>query len=480
MNVEQVGPYKWRIPRTGGMRTDGIVYADARMMQVLRSKEAEALTQVANVAHLPGIVGPSIAMPDIHWGYGFPIGGVAAFAEPEGVVSPGGIGFDINCGVRLLRTHLTRDEVAPRAKVLADALFNALPSGVGSHRKDLKLSPAELRRVLEKGAGWAVSQGMGSADDLAHIEEGGCLPFADPEAVTERAAARGRDQLGTLGSGNHFCEVQYVDEVYDEASAAAIGLRAGVVTVTIHTGSRGLGYQTCEDYLKTMLEASRRYGIELPDKQLCAAPLGSPEGKTYLGAMAAAANFAFGNRQVLTHYAREAFGETFQASPSDLGIDVIYDVCHNIAKFEEHLVGGVPMRVCVHRKGATRAFPAGHPLVPEAYRDIGQPVLVPGDMGRYSFVLIGTRAAMDETFGSSCHGAGRVMSRHAAKKAAARRHVPRELAAAGIELRAASMRTVVEEIPEAYKDVETVVDVVEGAGIGRKVVRLRPVAVVKG
>jgi tRNA-splicing ligase RtcB len=462
------------------MRTDGIVYADAEMMRTLLSKEAEALQQVVNVAHLPGIVGPSIAMPDIHWGYGFPIGGVAAFAEPEGVVSPGGIGFDINCGVRLLRTALAREEGEARGKELADALHRNLPSGVGSARKDLQLSTKELRRVLERGAAWAVQAGMGSAEDLAHIEEGGALTSADPEGVTPRALERGRNQLGTLGSGNHFCEVQYVDEVYDAESARAIGLDVGGITISIHTGSRGLGYQTCEDYLKTMLEASKRYGITLPDKQLCAAPLTSPEGKTYLGAMAAAANFAFCNRQVLTHFVRAAFEEIFHDSAEALGISVVYDVCHNIAKFENHLIDGEMRRVCVHRKGATRAFPAGHPLVPEAYRDIGQPVLVPGDMGRYSFVLIGSSAALTETFGSSCHGAGRVMSRHAAKKASAGRRIPRELAERGIHLRADSMRTVVEEIPEAYKDVSQVVDVVEKAGIGRKVARLRPFVVVKG
>jgi tRNA-splicing ligase RtcB len=480
MEVQRIGPAKWRIPRCGKMRTDGIVYASAEMMETLRSREQEALQQVANVAHLPGIVGPSIAMPDIHWGYGFPIGGVAAFAEPDGVVSPGGIGFDINCGVRLLRTDLTGEDLKPVARNLADSLYASIPSGVGSHRRDLKLSRAELRQVLEKGAAWAVSRGLGRTEDLDHIEERGCLPGADPEAVTERAVERGRDQLGTLGSGNHFCEVQVVDEIYDEAAARAIGLDLGTVTITIHTGSRGLGYQTCEDYLRTMLDASRKYGIELPDKQLCCAPLTSSEGKTYLSAMSAAANYAFCNRQVITHYVREAMEQAFHRGSEELGLSVVYDVCHNIAKLEEHEVDGRSRRVCVHRKGATRAFPAGHPLVPPLYREIGQPVLVPGDMGRYSFVLLGTAGALRETFGSSCHGAGRVMSRHAAAKSARGRHVPREMAEHGIELRAASRRTVVEEISEAYKDVATVVDVVEDAGIGRKVARLRPRIVVKG
>jgi len=480
MEIEQLGPYKWRIPRSGAMRTHGIVYADEVMIQALRTKEKEALEQVANVAHLPGIVGPSIAMPDIHWGYGFPIGGVAAFAEPDGVVSPGGIGFDINCGVRLLRSNLTREDLAPRAKELADRLFREIPSGVGSHRRDLKLSESELRRVLERGAGWAVRHGMGEEADLDHIEERGCLAQADPAMVTARAVERGRDQLGTLGSGNHFCEVQVVEEVHDQEAARALGLDLGSITVTIHTGSRGLGYQTCEDYLRSMLEAARRYRIDLPDKQLCCAPLGSPEGRTYLAAMSAAANFAFCNRQVIAHYVRGAFEVTFGASASELGLAVVYDVCHNIAKFEEHEVDGERRRLCVHRKGATRAFPPGHPLVPEAYREIGQPVLVPGDMGRYSYVLLGTSGALAETFGSSCHGAGRLLSRHAAAKSAAKRHVPREMAERGIELRAASRRTVVEEIPEAYKDVADVVEVVVQAGIGRKVARLRPLVVVKG
>jgi tRNA-splicing ligase RtcB len=405
---------------------------------------------------------------------------VAAFGEEDGVVSPGGIGFDINCGVRLLRSSLTREELAPRARELADRLAREIPSGVGSHRRDLKLSVGELRRVLERGARWAVGHGMGEEADLAHVEEGGCLPQADPDRVTPRALDRGRDQLGTLGSGNHFCEVQVVEEVYDPEAARALGLDRDVITVTIHTGSRGLGYQTCEDYLRSMLEAARRYGIEIPDKQLCCAPLGSPEGQSYLEAMSAAANFAFCNRQVIAHYVREVFEVTFGASAREIGLSVVYDVCHNIAKFEEHEVDGQRQRVCVHRKGATRAFPPGHPLVPEAYREVGQPVLVPGDMGRYSYVLLGTSGALAETFGSSCHGAGRLLSRHAAAKSAAKRHVPSEMAKRGIELRAASRRTVVEEIPEAYKDVADVVEVVARAGLGRKVARLKPLVVVKG
>jgi tRNA-splicing ligase RtcB len=478
IRIERISHCRWRIPREGKMRTEGLVFASEKMIEAIR--EENALQQVANVATLPGIVGPSIAMPDIHWGYGFPIGGVAAFDPDHGVVSPGGVGYDINCGVRLLRSELTAGEVRPLVKELADTLFRNVPSGVGSHRRDLRLSLEDHRKVMVQGARWAVEQGFGTPGDLEHIEERGAIAGADPEVISERAIERGRAQLGTLGSGNHFLEVQMVEEIADEAAARALGLFPGQVTVSIHTGSRGFGYQICDDYIRVMRQASRKYGIELPDPQLCSAPLSSREGKEYLSAMACAANFAFANRQLITRWVRESFEHVLAKGAADLRMGVIYDVCHNIAKYENHRVQGKERRLCVHRKGATRAFPPGHPETPAAYREIGQPVLIPGDMGRYSYVLVGTPGAMEETYGSTCHGAGRVLSRHAAKKIARGQNILADLAARGILVRAAGMATVAEEIPEAYKDVMEVVDVVQEAGIGRIVARLRPMAVIKG
>lgn len=478
VKLQQIDDCRWRIPKEEAMRTNGLVFADAGMIKALQ--EEQALEQVRNVATLPGIVGPSLAMPDIHWGYGFPIGGVAAFDAEEGVVSPGGVGYDINCGVRLLRSALTANDIKPVLAKLADTLFRNVPAGVGSERRDLKVSLAEQRRVLERGAAWAVARGYGETEDLRHIEAGGMLPGADSALISERAMERGRAQLGTLGSGNHFLEVQEVEEIFDAAVADVLGLRSGQVTVSIHTGSRGLGYQVCDDFLKRMLQASRKYGIELPDRQLCCAPLTSPEGREYLAAMAGAANFAFANRQIITAWVRESFEQVLGLGPAQLRLSLIYDVCHNIAKWETHTVDGRARRLCVHRKGATRAFPPGHPETPEAYRAIGQPVLIPGDMGRYSYVLVGSAGAMAETFGSTCHGAGRVLSRHAAKKAAHGRRIEVELAERGILIRAAGRATVAEEISEAYKDVAEVVDVVRRAGLGKIVARLRPLAVIKG
>jgi|UniRef100_A0A7C5AM38 tRNA-splicing ligase RtcB len=478
VKVRQIDEYRWEVPREGKMRTRGLVYASREMLPKIQ--EDKSLEQVANVATLPGIVGASLAMPDIHWGYGFPIGGVAAFDLEEGVVSPGGVGYDINCGVRLLRTNLERPQVDPRIQELVNALFNNIPSGVGSRRKDLKLTMPTLREVLRYGAAWAVKNGFGDASDLAHIEAQGTIEGADPEAVSQFALDRGKDQLGTLGSGNHFVEVGYVAEIFDDQLARALGLFKGQITVIVHTGSRGLGHQVCDDYIKVMLKAAAKYGIELPDRQLCCAPVNSPEGRQYLGAMAAAANFAFANRQMITHWVRESFEQVFQMGPRDLGLELIYDVAHNIAKIETHLVDGKARKLCVHRKGATRAFPPGHPETPAAYQETGQPVLIPGDMGRYSYVLVGTQTALEETFGSTCHGAGREMSRAQALKAAKGRNIIKEMAAKGIIVRGAGRDTVEEEISEAYKDVENVVNVAHGAGISKKVAKLVPLGVIKG
>jgi tRNA-splicing ligase RtcB len=375
---------------------------------------------------------------------------------------------------------LSADDAREKIHDLVDTLFVNIPSGVGSHRKDLRLNPKELAKVLKKGVSWTLERGYGSAEDSAHIEAQGCIPGADPDRVSDRALERGRAQLGTVGSGNHFVEVGYIDEVYDQEAASLMGLEKGQMTVLVHTGSRGLGHQVCDDYIRVMLEASRKYGIQLPDPQLCCAPVKSEEGKNYLAAMACAANFAFVNRQMITHWVRETFEQVFRMGPRDLGLDLVYDVCHNMAKMETHLVEGVEMELCVHRKGATRAFPPGHPEIPETYQKIGQPVLIPGDMGRCSYVLVGTDHGYQETFGSACHGAGRVMSRHQAKKAAKGRAISRELEDKGIVVRGASKATLVEEIPDAYKDVNDVVNVVHGAGIGKKVVRLKPMGVIKG
>ena len=478
MKLEKIDDWCWRIPREGRMRTDGIVFAGEKLLESIRGDKC--LEQVANVACLPGIVGPSIGMPDIHWGYGFPIGGVAGFDLDEGVISPGGVGYDINCGVRLLATQLAIDDVRDRMPDLVQGLFRNIPSGVGRARKDLRLGRREAQKMATLGAKWAVDSGFGEREDLQRIEEGGCLEGADFNLVSERAFERGRSQLGTLGSGNHFVEVGFVDRVFDPGLAARIGLYPDTVTVIIHTGSRGFGHQICDDYLRTMRLAAERHGIFLPDRQLCCAPVKSDEGRRYLAAMKCGANFAFNNRQLVTHWVRETFERDLGLTPKEHGIQVVYDVCHNIAKVETHVVDGERRKVCVHRKGATRSFPAGHPDVPEAYRDVGQPVLVPGDMGRYSYVLVGHPEAPDFAFASCCHGAGRVLSRKAARRATKNRHIIKELAAQGISVAAASRATVDEEFPDAYKDVAEVADVVHNAKLAIKVARLRPVGVVKG
>jgi tRNA-splicing ligase RtcB len=466
VRVEQVGPYLWRIPADAapGMRVPGLVVADEPLMRQIRTDAA--LAQLANGATLPGIVYAALAMPDIHQGYGLPVGGVVATDLGAGVVSPGAIGFDINCGVRLLRTGLEAAAVAPRLAALVDQLYAEVPSGVGG-RGAVSLDARGLARVLEGGAAWAVGAGHGDRADLDAIESGGRLPGAVPDSVSGHAVERGVRQLGSLGSGNHFMEIQVVDEIYDPATAARLGLRENQITLMIHTGSRGLGHQVCTDFLKVAAAALRRYGISVPDRQLACAPVDSPEAGAYLGAMRAAANFAFANRQVLAESARRVFERVLGAGPAELRMSVVYDVAHNIAKEEEHVVEGRRRTLLVHRKGATRAFP-------------GQPVIVPGDMGRYSFVLVGTETAMRETFGSTCHGAGRIMSRTAAVKAARGRRIGEELRERGVVARAAGHQALAEEMPEAYKDVKDVVEVVHRFGISSRVARLRPLGVVKG
>jgi tRNA-splicing ligase RtcB len=460
------------------MRVPGLVYADDTLMDAIRQEAA--LEQVANAATLPGIVKASLAMPDIHQGYGLPVGGVVATAMEDGVVSPGGVGYDINCGVRLLATDLVAAELRGKVERMVDGLAQAVPSGVGSTGR-IALTAKEARRgPVRNGADWAAGQGYGEGDDLARIESHGQLPGADPDAASAKAYERGRAQLGTLGSGNHFLELQVVETVFLADVAAVLGLDAGRVTVMIHTGSRGFGHQVCTDALGVMQGAMRRHEIALPDRQLACAPIGSPEGQAYLGAMRAAANFAFANRQCLAHFAREAIERVLGVSPRELGWRLVYDVAHNVAKEEIHEVDGRSRRLLVHRKGATRAFPPGHPELPEPYRAVGQPVLIPGDMGRYSYVLVGAPGAMRETFGSTCHGAGRVLSRTAAVRAARGRSIADELRAKGIVARAGGRESLAEEMSEAYKDVANVVDVVERAGLSRIVARLRPLGVVKG
>ena len=468
----------WEAEPVGPMRVPARVVASEKLWRLIQSDES--LVQLCNVATLPGIVQWAVAMPDIHAGYGFPIGGVAAFSMDEGVISPGGVGYDINCGVRVAVTALEEKDVRPRLRQLVEELFRTVPSGVGAAHAIRRLSRAEMEAVVLNGARWAVEQGFGEAEDLERAEENGCLPEADVDAISERAYQRGREQLGTIGSGNHFVEIDVVDEVYDPKTAEALGLCYGQIVVQIHCGSRGFGHQICEDYLGVMHRAVRKYGISLPDRQLACTPLRSPEATAYLGAMRGAANFAWANRQIILHLVRQAFQKALGLTPKALGMTMLYDVCHNIAKIEKHVINGKTVEVCVHRKGATRAFGPGHREIPEVYRRLGQPVLIPGDMGRYSFILIGTERAMKESFGSSCHGAGRVMSRRKAKRQARGRRIAEELEKRGILVRGASRATIDEEMPEAYKDVADVVDVIARSGISRKVVRLRPIGVIKG
>ncbi len=477
IKLRKVDEYVFELAKTGGMRVPGRIYASERMLpKIERERVAE---QVANVAHLPGIVEYSLAMPDCHWGYGAPVGGVAAMDAKTGVISPGMVGYDISCGVRLLRSSLTAGSVRKMIGPLMDALYGSVASGVGKGGR-LRLSSKDVKKVFRGGARWAVGAGYGDAEDLERIEDGGAVDGADPDRPSRRAVERGKNQVGTLGSGNHFLELQEVDAVFDAGAAEAFGLFEGQLVVLIHTGSRGCGYQICADALKIMQQARSRYRIALPDRQLACAPLDSPEGKDYLAAMCAGSNYARANRQVITHLVREAAMRTLSMAPRELGMSVVYDVSHNIAKMEIHDVGGGKRRLCVHRKGATRAFPAGHPDVPAAYRDVGQPVLVPGSMGTHSYVLVGTERAMRETFGTVCHGAGRMMSRTQAAKRIKGRDLARELEDKGIAIRTDSWRGLAEEAPFAYKNVCEVVDVCHRAGLARKVARMRPLGVLKG
>ena len=478
--LEQVAECIWRIPRRykDGMRVEGRIFADEQLIEQIRADQAPE--QVANVAFLPGIQMASLAMPDIHWGYGFCIGGVCA-TDPEagGVVSPGGVGYDINCGVRLMRTNLVHDDLRTRMVPLMDALARKIPAGVGSGGP-YKFRDKQLQRLLAEGTRYLKHEGLATQSDLDHTEANGCLADAEPDAVSHRALERGVEQCGTLGSGNHFLELQVVEEIVDEEAARLMGLQPNGVCVMIHSGSRGLGYQVCDDALRMLRNTPARYGIELPDRQLACAPLESPEGQRYLGGMRAAANYAWANRQLLMWQTREAFADFFGQSWESLQMNLVYDVAHNIAKFEQHTIDGKIKTVCVHRKGATRAFPAGHREVPERYRALGQPVIIPGDMGRASWVLVGQPGSMEQTFGTSCHGAGRVMSRTAAIQHARGRRIDQELAEKGIIARARSWKGLAEEQPAAYKDVSQVVDVVDRAGLAKKVARLRPIGVVKG
>ncbi|MDP6043105.1 MAG: RtcB family protein [Dehalococcoidales bacterium] len=478
--LEKIDDYRWRIPKNykAGMRVPGIIYADEALVQQIQREQSPE--QVANMALLPGIVNYSLAMPDIHWGYGFPIGGVAAMKTDDGVVSPGGIGFDINCGVRILRTNLTREEVLPKIKELMDSLYNSVPSGVGSKGR-IKLKPGEVNQVLVKGSRWSVEKGYGRPDDLDTTEENGEMAGADPSQVSGRAKERGTLQLGTLGSGNHFLEVAIVDKIYETDTAGVMGIdRVGQVMLLIHCGSRGLGHQVADDYIKEMVRAMVKYDIQLPDRQLACSPVKSPEGQAYLGAMRCAANYAWANRQCITHWVRQSFCQVMDQDEKATGLELIYDVTHNIAKIEEHEVGGQRQKLCVHRKGATRAFPVGHPDIPPKYSRIGQPVLIPGDMGRFSYVLVGTEQAMKETFGSTCHGAGRVQSRAAAKKQLQGRDVLEAMETRGITVRAGSLAGLAEEASQAYKDVSMVVEITRRAGISKPVARTSPIGVIKG
>lgn len=475
----KIDDYRWKISAgyKSGMTVPGIIYSDSSMIEkVIEDKSYE---QVANAAALPGILKASMAMPDIHFGYGLPIGGVAAFDIEHGIVSPGGTGYDINCGVRLITTALSVKDISGKVKAIIDRLYSLIPTGVGA-KGGIRLSEGDELAVIKKGAGWAVESGYGAGDDLSLMESNGRIEGADISHISRKAFERGRGQLGTLGSGNHFLEIQVVDKVFDMEAAAAYGIEEGMITFMIHTGSRGFGHQICTDYIDIMKRAAPKYNINLYDAQLACAPIKSKEGEEYLSAMAAAANYAWANRQVIMGLAIDGLLKVLKISPKDLGASLVYDVAHNIVKFEEHIVNGKKMTVAVHRKGATRAFPAGHKDIPAQYRRVGQPVIIPGDMGRNSFLLKGTEKAMQETFGSTCHGAGRLMSRNEAVRCAKGRFIAKELEEKGIILRVPDEESAKEEMPEAYKDISKIVSVVHNAGISLKVARMRPLGVIKG
>lgn len=478
-DLTKISDYEWEIPKS--FRTDMLVpvriFATRKLLEQIA--DDKSLEQAVNAATLPGLVGHVVVMPDMHQGYGFPIGGVAATEFPHGVISPGAIGYDINCGVRLLASSIEAETAATDMDALATLLNKYCPSGVGTEGV-VRVSIPELERVMQEGSRWALKNGYASEEDLSHTEEGGCLEGAKPAKVSERAKQRGRDQIGSVGAGNHFVEVDIVETIFDPQTASAFGLREGCLAVQVHCGSRGLGHQVCTDYVQEFQGAVRRYGITLPDRELVCAPMDSPEGQAYLGAMRAAANFAFANRQILAHSIRRAFEEIFAGKVNDWHLKQVYDIAHNMGKLETHEVDGERVRVCVHRKGATRAFGPGSPGLPPEYQATGQPVLVPGSMGTASWVLAGTEASMMRSLGSSCHGAGRTMSRSKAKHEIRGDGLRRELEERGIKVRAGSLAGLAEEAPQAYKDVDDVVETVTAVGIARKVARLKPLAVVKG
>jgi len=471
MKIKKISENVYEIPKEGKMLVPGIIYASEKLLESI--KQDKSLEQVKNVAHLPGIIRASIALADAHQGYGFPIGGVAAFDLDKGIISPGGVGYDINCSVRLLKTNLTKKDILKKQKIVVEQLYRKIPSGVGRGSK-FQITKDEFKKILQGGAQYMVKKGYGIKEDYLHTEEEGCMKEANPEKVSERAISRGIGQLGTLGAGNHFLEVQYVDEIFDEKTANILGLKKDQVTIMVHCGSRGFGHQVASDYIKKM---ENEYGFkDLPDRELINAPVKSQLGKDYMGAMAAAVNFAFANKQLITHWVREEMKYIFP----NVKVDTIYDVCHNIAKFEEHTIDGKKKIVCVHRKGATRSFGPGRKEIPETYRKIGQPVLIPGSMGTASYLLIGTKKSEELTFGSCVHGAGRVKSRSSALKTLRGEEIKKELGKKEIEIKAGSWKSLAEEAPEAYKDIEEVVRVVDELGISKKVARLKPMAVVKG
>ncbi|MDD1772161.1 MAG: RtcB family protein [Methanomassiliicoccales archaeon] len=478
--LEKVDDFRWKIPRSykEGMNCDAVIFADEKMIKTIASDNSPE--QAANVACLPGIVGRSMAMPDIHWGYGFPIGGVAAMDADDGVISPGGIGFDINCGVRLITTNLRTADVAPHIKDLIDIMFHNVPAGVGS-RGVVDVAANQIDHILEDGAEWAVKNGYGWSEDLVRTEENGRMKNADVSKVSSKAKQRGVPQVGSLGSGNHFLEVDRVDKIFDPVAAKAFGIvEEGQVTVSIHCGSRGCGHQIATDYLQVMEMAVKNSGLRLPDRQLACTPVHSREGEDYYAAMACGANYAWANRQMIMHWVRQSFEKVFSRSAEDMEMELVYDVAHNIAKVEDHESDGRRRKVYVHRKGATRAFPADHPEVPMKYRSVGQPVLIPGDMGAGSYVLVGTDKAMKESFGSTCHGAGRIMSREAAIRNYSVKSITNEMEGKGIYLKGSTKDGIQEEAPGAYKDIDDVIRVVVGAGLSRPVAKITPIGVMKG